>query len=89
MKNMKRLILAAGCVTMLSVPAFAGPMEHKLNADITSIQARLHAAVLKSNVELSPNLEQEGLSAVPLPAAGWMLLAGLGGLAAMRRRARA
>ena len=24
---------------------------------------------------------------IPLPAAGWMLLAGLGGLAAMRRRA--
>ena len=27
-------------------------------------------------------------SAVPLPAAGWMLLAGLGGLAALRRRRR-
>ena len=27
-----------------------------------------------------------GLTPVPLPAAGWMLLAGLGGLAAMRRR---
>lgn len=26
------------------------------------------------------------VSAVPLPAAGWMLLAGLGGIAAMRRR---
>ncbi|MEM9798571.1 MAG: VPLPA-CTERM sorting domain-containing protein [Pseudomonadota bacterium] len=28
----------------------------------------------------------ESIAAVPLPAAGWMLLAGLGGLAAMRRR---
>lgn len=27
--------------------------------------------------------------AVPLPAAGWMLLAGLGGIAALRRRKRA
>jgi hypothetical protein len=25
---------------------------------------------------------------VPLPAAGWMLLAGIGGLVAMRRRAK-
>jgi hypothetical protein len=30
--------------------------------------------------------EIEGPVAVPLPAAGWLLLAGLGGLAAMRRR---
>ncbi|MBT8460480.1 MAG: VPLPA-CTERM sorting domain-containing protein, partial [Boseongicola sp.] len=27
-----------------------------------------------------------GISAVPLPAAGWLLLAGVGGLAAMKRR---
>jgi hypothetical protein len=30
-----------------------------------------------------------GPSVVPLPAAGWMLLAGLGGIAMMRRRAKA
>ena len=29
------------------------------------------------------------MSAVPLPAAGWMLIAGLGGLAAMKRRKKA
>mgnify|MGYP001809844443 CR=1 FL=1 len=29
------------------------------------------------------------ISAVPLPAAGWMLLAGLGGIAVMRRRSNA
>lgn len=31
---------------------------------------------------------QPSVSPVPLPAAGWMLLAGVGGLAAMRRRKR-
>jgi len=31
----------------------------------------------------------DGTAAVPLPAAGWMLLAGVGGLAAMRRRKKA
>ena len=30
-----------------------------------------------------------GISAVPLPAAGWLLLAGVGGLAAMKRRKKA
>jgi hypothetical protein len=30
-----------------------------------------------------------GLSPVPLPAAGWMLLAGIGGIVALRRRAKA
>ncbi|MEM8579922.1 MAG: VPLPA-CTERM sorting domain-containing protein, partial [Pseudomonadota bacterium] len=29
------------------------------------------------------------LEAVPLPAAGWLLVAGLGGLAAMKRRKKA
>ncbi len=31
-------------------------------------------------------LGREGVSEVPLPAAGWMLIAGLGGLFALRRR---
>lgn len=36
------------------------------------------------------NVTAAGLkvSAVPLPAAGWMLIAGMGGLAAMKRRAK-
>ena len=32
---------------------------------------------------------QNPVSAVPLPATGWMLLAGFGGLAAMKRRKKA
>jgi hypothetical protein len=35
---------------------------------------------------VQPTVEQ--ISPVPLPAAGWMLLAGIGGMAALRRRAR-
>ncbi|PKP79413.1 MAG: hypothetical protein CVT80_16140 [Alphaproteobacteria bacterium HGW-Alphaproteobacteria-2] len=33
-------------------------------------------------------IDPGGPSPIPLPAAGWMLLAGIGGLAAMRRRRR-
>ncbi|MBC7154879.1 MAG: VPLPA-CTERM sorting domain-containing protein [Rhodobacteraceae bacterium] len=29
------------------------------------------------------------IAAVPLPAAGWLMMAGIGGLAAMRRRRKA
>ncbi|WP_420876405.1 VPLPA-CTERM sorting domain-containing protein [Roseovarius tolerans] len=29
------------------------------------------------------------ISAVPLPAAGWLMIAGIGGLAALRRRRKA
>ena len=32
-------------------------------------------------------IDNVSISAVPLPAAGWMLLAGLGGIAMVRRRA--
>lgn len=35
-----------------------------------------------------PTLDPDFPTAVPLPAAGWMLLAGLGGLGALRRRSR-
>ena len=41
------------------------------------------------NIRLSRNMPKPPTGDVPLPAAGWMLLAGLGGMAAMRRRKRA
>jgi hypothetical protein len=45
----------------------------------------------QSNIEFECDGECEELpevSAVPLPAAGWMLLAGVAGIAALRRRAK-
>jgi hypothetical protein len=41
-----------------------------------------------ANVRLD-GFELQRLSAVPLPAAGWLMLAGLGGLAALRRKRKA
>lgn len=45
------------------------------------------ASVYDSEVPEAGNLDFT-MSAVPLPAAGWMLLAGLGGMAALRRRTK-
>ncbi len=38
------------------------------------------------NASLATDPTQIGLDPVPLPAAGWLMLAGLGGLAGMKRR---
>lgn len=50
-----------------------------------TVEEQTNEAVLlgRFNAELLPG---ETLTPVPLPAAGWMLIAGLGGLAAMKRR---
>lgn len=39
--------------------------------------------------DLWVTVDQSSVNVVPLPAAGWMLLAGIGGLAALKRRKRA
>jgi len=49
----------------------------------TSTKGLSHATIYYNGTPVPPP------SAVPLPAAGWMLLAGLGGIAALRRRRKA
>lgn len=51
---------------------------------VTSFNGNSIAAL--SNITF---FDSSGVSEVPLPAAGWMLIAGVGGLAAMRRRRKA
>ena len=51
--------------------------------------ALVDGGIVATEVDTFNNGEPIGPAPVPLPAAGWMLLAGLGGLAAMRRRSKA
>lgn len=79
--NLETLQAAVASTSPLSAAKFRFfAYEFDANGEIS---ATLGAA------EVDLNLSTFTVTAVPLPAAGWMLLAGLGGLAAMRRRAKA
>jgi hypothetical protein len=81
-----KFIAASALVLMTSGAALALPVSVH-NAVGDSIGTKVLST--QSNIELVPELPNGEVSAVPLPAAGWMLLAGLGGIAVMRRRAKA
>jgi hypothetical protein len=87
-----KFLAASALLLMTSGAALALPVSVH-NAVGDSIGKTVSVKV--SNVQLAGDGGDGGLggtaniSAVPLPAAGWMLLAGLGGIAVMRRRAKA
>jgi hypothetical protein len=82
---MKKLVVIAGVWVLVSAPAFAVPYH----STASSLLCEIHCGENKEAQVEGPDFGTNDVSAVPLPAAGWMLLAGLGGLVAMRRRARA
>jgi hypothetical protein len=49
------------------------------------VEEQTNTAPLLAEFDFEPNTPP----AVPLPAAGWMLIAGIGGLVAMKRRQKA
>jgi hypothetical protein len=57
------------------------------NEDVQSAQARLDCVgAFESGLGSESSCKPTSVPPVPLPAAGWLLLAGVGGLVAMRRR---
>jgi hypothetical protein len=52
------------------------------------VNAALSLASFESKQTLPSVAGSIAVSPVPLPAAGWMLLAGIGGIVALRRRAK-
>jgi hypothetical protein len=83
--NMKKLIATAGFCLFMTAPAFA------VTTYMGEIDEELCLTFCDEGVagQTAQNGTYGPISAVPLPAAGWMLLAGVGGLMALRRRARA
>jgi hypothetical protein len=84
---MKTQFIAASAVLVLSSGvAFANSLSPV--GTTSSINAALDH-IAPQTVVSQQVLTNGPISPVPLPAAGWMLLAGLGGLVALRRRAKA
>jgi hypothetical protein len=81
----KHVLAAAVLALMSSGAAFAGPLSVHKAVGLSIGENKVTA--VKSNIELPSPPGQP--SAVPLPAAGWMLLAGICGIVALRRRAKA
>lgn len=85
----KHLIAASAFLLATSGAALALPVSvhsavsSSIGQKFASSQSNQQLPVVGGDAQLP------GVSPVPLPAAGWMLLAGLGGLVAMRRRAKA
>jgi hypothetical protein len=88
--KMKTPIAMAFGLLLLSA---ASASAATVNGDIDKKLDSMFAGVSTLSVETSDKTDggelDDVISPVPVPAAGLMLLAGLGGLAAMRRRNRA
>jgi hypothetical protein len=79
----KTLVLASGLTFVLAGASFASTTYEGFIAPPSTMTEAVDARI--NNVSLA----NDRTSPVPLPAAGWMLLAGLGGIAVLRRRAKA
>jgi hypothetical protein len=82
----KQFIAAAALLVLMSGGAVASTYAHNTYLSVATVEALGNEAQSTTSSQVLPN---GPISPVPLPAAGWMLLAGVGGLVALRRRAKA
>jgi len=90
---MKKTVFAAAALALLASPTFASvAKDGQITATAPFSVAKMRMAkvaqtsVVTRAVQIAPNSNP---SPVPLPAAGWMLLAGFGGIVALRRSRKA
>lgn len=91
---MKKTVFAAAALALLASPTFASvAKDGQISATAPFSVAKMRMAkvaptpgVATQSVQIATNSNP---SPVPLPAAGWMLLAGLGGIVALRRSRKA